>query len=232
MHRKSRYAPFLLHFFSDAAAEYTCVVQAYEFERDYSPVWRFIGTHAHWSSRFLSLTRTALSVTFDLVPRPSTPISPIEQYEGEIPPFITLHVRHGDFAHGCKAANNKEKEDAYLDCFEPLGAWIARVDEVKKELKEKKGVEVENVLMMSDEKSERWWREVAELGWYRLDHEMLGTEARYGEWYPVFIDAVAQSLGIGFIGTQQSTMSLVAARRVMDWNNGIVRYVNRWNSEL
>ena len=105
-------------------------------------------------------------------------------------------------------------------------------DPVKKELKEKKGVEVENVLMMSDEKSERWWREVAELGWYRLDHEMLGTEARYGEWYPVFIDAVAQSLGIGFVGTQQSTMSLVDARRVMDWNNGIVRYVNRWNSEL
>lgn len=43
--------------------------------------------------------------------------------------------------------------------------------------------------------------------------------------YPTLIDAVAQSMGAGFVGTLRSTMSLVAARRVEDWNGGPTRMV-------
>ena len=44
--------------------------------------------------------------------------------------------------------------------------------------------------------------------------------------YPVFIDAAAQSLGVGFVGTRGSTMSLMAGRRVMSWSGGVMRDIN------
>lgn len=40
------------------------------------------------------------------------------------------------------------------------------------------------------------------------------------------MDAAAQSLGAGFVGTRGSTMSLMAARRVVDWSGGVTRDVN------
>lgn len=138
---------------------------------------------------------------------PTTSSPSIQSYPGDLPPFISLHVRHGDFAHGCDPskstntstnAESKQEEDAYLRCFEPLSAWVTRVEEIKKELKEKKGVEVEKVVMMSDEKSERWWREVGELGWLRLDHDVLGTEARYGEWYVLLASSSFNGLAVQF----------------------------------
>lgn len=43
----------------------------------------------------------------------------------------------------------------------------------------------------------------------------------------MIIDAVIQSSGIGFVGTDRSTFSLLARRRVLDWNGGVVRNV-RW----
>lgn len=45
--------------------------------------------------------------------------------------------------------------------------------------------------------------------------------------YPALIDAVVQSMGVGFVGTARSTMSLVARRRVEDWNGGVTREVSR-----
>jgi hypothetical protein len=52
---------------------------------------------------------------------------------------------------------------------------------------------------------------------------MLGVVARY----PVFIDAIIQSNGAGFVGTRGSTMSLLASRRVQSWHDGATRLV-RW----
>lgn len=43
--------------------------------------------------------------------------------------------------------------------------------------------------------------------------------------YPLLIDAVIQSGGIGFVGTDRSTMSILARRRVEAWHGGITRTV-------
>jgi hypothetical protein len=45
--------------------------------------------------------------------------------------------------------------------------------------------------------------------------------------YPVFLDAVIQSNGAGFVGTHRSTMTTLARRRVELWHNGPTRVV-RW----
>ena len=75
------------------------------------------------------------------------------------------------------------------------------------------------------------------MGWYTPNHVEEQTEDKYGIWYvqsrvsplsmcptshryPVLIDAVIQSSGVGLLGTPGSTMSLIAGRRVMDWYHG------------
>jgi hypothetical protein len=58
-----------------------------------------------------------------------------------------------------------------------------------------------------------------------MDHDAMGTVEAYGMWYPVLIDAVIQSMGAAFVGTERSTMSLLAARRVQDWYGGATRMV-------
>ena len=64
-----------------------------------------------------------------------------------------------------------------------MDAYRAAVDEVKAELRERKGIEVEHVLVTSDEQDPEWWAEVRSLGWSWVDHEELGTAERYGLWY-------------------------------------------------
>jgi hypothetical protein len=115
---------------------------------------------------------------------------------------------------------------------------------VQEELLAKKGLDVYNVLITSDEEDPEWWAEVAKLGWKSPNH--TNTEAEYGRWcvyiyiaiimfrgltvfyrYPVLIDAVIQSNGIGFVGTDRSTMSGMAERRSQSWHGGVTRMV-KW----
>lgn len=47
--------------------------------------------------------------------------------------------------------------------------------------------------------------------------------------YPLLVDAVIQSSGIGFIGTTGSTMSVLAGRRVESWYDGVFKQV-KWGT--
>jgi hypothetical protein len=78
---------------------------------------------------------------------------------------------------------------------------------------------------MLDEKDPTFWREVEAEGWKHIDHAAERTLDKYGEWYPMVVDAVAQSLGAGFVGSIDSTVSMVSAKRVEDWNHGVTRVV-------
>jgi len=84
---------------------------------------------------------------------------------------------------------------------------------------------VKDVIMTSDEDDPAWWAEVAHLGFKYPDHSK--TEEEYGRWYPLLIDAVIQSGGIGFVGTDRSTMSEIALRRCQSWHGAVTRMV-KW----
>ncbi|KAG1754887.1 uncharacterized protein EDB91DRAFT_1276371 [Suillus paluster] len=181
---------------------------AWEWESDYSPAWRYVGQHMHWNTSLERLAdahaRRAMNVPVD---EPT-------------PPYIAIHIRHGDFRNHCN--------DIPLDqCFAPLSAIARRVSEVQEELRTQKGIEVTQVIMTSDERDPEWWSQVRALGWTWVDFAMERTEEIYGKWYPVFIDAVIQSNGAGFVGTHGSTMTTVARRRVESWRGGPTRTV-RW----
>lgn len=145
-------------------------------------------------------------------------------------------MRHGDFGGWCNGTPLEE-------CFAPIPVIARRVREIQEELSIKyPGMNVKHVIMTSDERDEAWWDLVKAQGWYRLDHS--GTTAQYGRWfvppyvsfsrtspaavrYPVIIDAVVQSKGMGFVGTDLSTFSIIARRRVEDWQRGVTRTV-KW----
>ena len=60
-----------------------------------------------------------------------------------------------------------------------------------------------------------------------MDHEAERTAERYATWYPTLIDKAAQSLSVGFAGTIHSTFSLLSAKRVEAWNDGVTGIVSR-----
>ncbi|KAF9535682.1 hypothetical protein CPB83DRAFT_842145 [Crepidotus variabilis] len=186
---------------------YVCSNQPFEFDFDYSPAWLFVGQHMHWAPKLQALADDYIRATFQ-----------INDPSVQTPPYIGIHIRHGDFSNYCG-------DIPLEDCFAPISVIARRVEEVKKELMQKKGIAVEHVIMTSDERKEEWWEQVRQQGWYQVDHSQ--TVERYGRWYPVFIDAVIQSDGIGFVGTDRSTMSMLARRRVLSWRGGAVR-VFRW----
>lgn len=81
----------------------------------------------------------------------------------------------------------------------------------------------------ADENSLDFWEDVKSQGWLHVNHTQERTLERFGEWYPPLIDVVIQSMAVGFVGTEDSTFSLVSQRRVEDWNGGPVRNVNVQN---
>ncbi|KAG1789680.1 hypothetical protein EV424DRAFT_1461489, partial [Suillus variegatus] len=61
--------------------------------------------------------------------------------------------------------------------------------------------------MTSDKRDLEWWSDVGALGRTWVDYAVERTEEIYGKWHPVFIDAIIQLNGAGFVGTHGSTMS-------------------------
>ncbi|KAG8751147.1 hypothetical protein FRC12_012583 [Ceratobasidium sp. 428] len=168
-----------------------------------------------WSPRLFGLAESYLRRHFSVA-------------DGQpIPPFISVHIRRADFAGWCPSNMNKEA------CFAPTSAYAKRVKEIKEALRGRRngGIDAHAVLVTSDERSTDWWEEIGELGpeWGWVDHAAEQTVEKYGKWYPVILDAVFQSMGTGFVGTDHSTMSLLAQRRVEDWNGGLGAEV-RWGT--
>ena len=127
-------------------------------------MWRDVLMHAHWTPQLAALGTAALRRTFSLPP--SSPAA-------DIPPFIALHARHGDFSQYCHGAPASE-------CFAPLSAFDRRVRELQDELEARTGVRPARVIMTGDEKDERWWDAVAAKGWHRLDYAVQAERAAKG----------------------------------------------------
>ncbi|KAJ7110316.1 hypothetical protein C8R43DRAFT_163694 [Mycena crocata] len=184
---------------------YVAAQEPFEIGLDYSPAWRYVGQYMRWTTAIEQLADSYVRKTLGVASH------------DPIPPFISVHARRQDFQGWCSVPIE--------ECFASLQAIARRVDEVKAEIWHRKGTMVHRVIITSDEQDRAWWRKVAELGWVTPDHSQ--TEALHGIWYPILIDAVIQSQGTGFVGTDRSTMSILGARRVETWRDGAVRMV-KW----
>jgi hypothetical protein len=77
------------------------------------------------------------------------------------------------------------------DCFASVTIISRRVEEIKAELSESRGLTVDHVIVTSDERDEAWWGQIMDQGWYRVDHS--GTAERYGAWYVTFLVVLPRS---------------------------------------
>jgi hypothetical protein len=102
----------------------------------------------------------------------------------------------------------------------PLPKFQKEVERIRDEIRQKQNLEVKQVVVMSDEEDAAFWKDITNMGWTRIDHLKELTLEKYGEWMGPILDQVAQSLAVGFVGTEDSTFSLVSMRRVQDWNHG------------
>ncbi|CCM03129.1 uncharacterized protein FIBRA_05250 [Fibroporia radiculosa] len=190
---------------------YLCAQQSFEYEYDYAPAWRFVGTYLRWTPRIEDLAASYVRRSFGLLESDATP------------PYISIHVRHGDFRSWCPSTTAPE------DCFAPISAIARRVQEVQDEIRERHYVSIPDnrVIVTTDETDEAWWADVTSRGWVRIDHDAWQTAQTYGKWYTVILDAAIQSNGLGFIGTDRSTFTTLSRRRVHDWHAGATRVV-KW----
>ncbi|KZO99640.1 hypothetical protein CALVIDRAFT_476774 [Calocera viscosa TUFC12733] len=188
----------------------------WEWFTDSSPVWRFVGRHMKWNPKAEALAKAYLARHWGL------------ESGKPIPPYISVHARRGDFGKYCPFMGGNG-----TSCLPSLRQLKRRVGEVQAQLLQK-GVSTDRVLITSDEKDPAWWEEIQEAGYTWVDHVEARTQALFGEFAPI-LDAIFHSFASGFVGTDQSTFSLLAAKKVEEWNAGpttFLRWVNVPEAEL
>ncbi|TFK25220.1 hypothetical protein FA15DRAFT_703919 [Coprinopsis marcescibilis] len=184
----------------------TSGVSDLEWRFRWSPSWRQVGTHLHFTDDLVALAREYVRRAFGHPPNQP------------LPPLITVHIRRGDFVNQCWDGR---------PCLIETEKFAQAVAAIQQELSDYKGIDVSHVLVSSDETDPEFWKNMTAYGWNFIDHSKEMTSVRFGDWYPPLIDQVALTFGAGFVGTDRSTFSALAGWRTEDWNDGISRLVTR-----
>jgi len=138
-----------------------------------------------------------------------------------IPPFITIHLRRGDF----KEFTGFTALDKYVSALERVQAALqARLDDPdgwtgpgRAAFKTFRGLAAKDyaVVTTTDERGDTpFVQEVRALGWKVLDHDAFETKGTLGGWWPTMLDAAILARGRSFVGTHASTFSHMAGLRV------------------
>lgn len=136
----------------------------YKCSEEWQPSWLNVGRHVHFAPRIEDITRSALRHAFGL------------GIDEEVPPFVAIHVRHGDFKDACYDWSIEE-------CWAPLERYALRVEQVQAQLRDEHNVDAKFVLMTSDERNATWWEETEKLGWKRINYATQPNDEILGKWY-------------------------------------------------
>ncbi|GAA5969741.1 hypothetical protein JCM11641_008024 [Rhodosporidiobolus odoratus] len=153
-----------------------------------------------------------------------------------IPPFITVHIRRGDF----KSARGLTSLDKYTDAVARVrkklnwrmdnpNGWTGAGKGREKYIAVLRAEQYAIVATTDEKPNSPFVKQLKEeLGWKVLDHEAMETAKEFDKWYPAMIDAAVLARGAGFVGTEWSTFSYLAGLRVKYWNGG----VEEWTPSL
>lgn len=165
------------------------------------------------------------------------------------PQFIIIHLRRGDIVNKCPAGMAEKdcivQIEAIADKIDEIEK--ARRTEALEALKktmtdDDPASDGRNyahkrlpVLVTTNEQRREELDKIDRLGWILLDHgdvekdekgqikpsmtKKLGTETRFGPWYPSMLDAVLLTRGDYLIGMANSRMSILATQRGAAWHN-------------
>ena len=204
----------------------------YEVPRDYEgDAWRLVGQYIRFNDEIEELAESYLVDLFGIRGR---------EY---IPPFISMHIvrplsspavlddmdktekvsiqRRTDFAQ----ARGLISIESYSSALSRLLVRLQkRIDDPDSwhgpsshlaNYHNSLPASVYAVVVTTDEEmSSEFVREVKKIGWKVVDHEKMGTEDKYGGWYLPMIDGAILARGSGFVGTEWSTFSFLAVRKI------------------
>lgn len=158
--------------------------------------WLQAGQYLHFSAHLESLADQYLVALFGLWTKRS------------IPPFISVHIRRGDF----EQARGLTSIEAFTDAVQrvrdtldrrmddPAG-WAGAGHPHQRYFKGVRGKDYAVVVTTDESMDSEFVRHIrAELGWRVLDHDHMRTVDKLGEWYPTMIDAAVLARGRGFVG--------------------------------
>lgn len=173
---------------------------------DHFGTWGNVGRHLRFTSKLEALADEYLQALFEV------------DRIADLPPFISMHIRRGDFA----TENMLTDLELYTTALAKIRAHIQlRIDEslhhntARFKIRTLHGVPIPaadyQVLVTTDESETSPFRlELDALGWKTISHVAMRTEERYGVWWPSMIDMVVLSRATGFVGTSHSTFSELA----------------------
>ncbi|GAA5828350.1 hypothetical protein JCM11251_006209 [Rhodosporidiobolus azoricus] len=147
----------------------------------------------------------------------------------DLPPFITVHIRRGDFSSARGLTSMDKFTDAVQRVRDKLNWRMDHPDgwmgAGKGKEKFVRGVRAEQyaVVATTDEKPDSDFVQTLkrDYGWKFIDHDSMNTKEELGNWYPTMIDSAVLARGSGFVGTEWSTFSYLAGLRVKYWNGGV-----------
>ncbi|GAA6000105.1 O-fucosyltransferase family protein [Rhodotorula paludigena] len=146
-----------------------------------------------------------------------------------VPPFISVHIRRGDF----QSARGLTSLEMYTDAVQRVrdklnrrmdnpDGWTGAGHEHQKYFRGVRGEDYAVVATTDEAPDSDFVRQLREeLGWKVVDHEAMNTVGELGAWYPTMVDAAILARGRGFVGTEWSTFSYLAGLRVKYWNGGV-----------
>ncbi|KAL7416726.1 hypothetical protein BDY24DRAFT_412220 [Mrakia frigida] len=174
------------------------------FEGKDSGAWSSVGRHAHWNS---DLKRLSVDILREVLQLPPGKL---------VPKIFTIHIRRTDFLDACP--------DYAKPCL-GVSDFANHISNIRQEFIDEGRSDSKSwpVVVTTDERDPKYLAELTSLGWTLVDHAAL--RKTHGIWFPALVDNVLLSLGQGFVGTATSTMSILAARRVEDWNGGKAQLV-------
>lgn len=171
--------------------------------------WMNIGQHLHFNPLVESRADDLLLELFG-VSRAS-----------KIPPFITIHLRRGDFKEFTgftdldKYTAGLDRAQARLQArIDKPNGWTGPGKHAFRADYYRKATQYPVVCTTDERGDSDFVRKVRSLGWKVVDHDAYGTVDKYGGWWPTMLDGAILARGKSFVGTDKSTYSHLAGLRV------------------
>ncbi|SCV73350.1 BQ2448_7276 [Microbotryum intermedium] len=182
--------------------------------------WQEVGQHIFFNTEVREMASKYLVHLFEVA-------SP-----AEMPPYISVHLRRGDFA---AFAGGYTKLEGYLMGIKRIQAKLqSRIDDLqswqspgKRHFKPRSGSKVIDfpiVATTDEDMGSDLVRQIRGLGWKVVDHDAMQTIETKGPWWLTVLDMAILAGGSGFIGTERSTYSYMTGLRVKYWQGGVVDF--------
>ncbi|KDE08431.1 hypothetical protein MVLG_01466 [Microbotryum lychnidis-dioicae p1A1 Lamole] len=185
--------------------------------------WKEVGQHIHFNDEVRDTVDQYLARLFDVT-------SP-----KEIPPYLSVHLRRGDFA---AFAGGYTKLEGYLAAIKRVQAKLQlRIDDPSSWTSPGKShftprsrsnvvVNFPIVATTDEDMDSDLVRQIRDLGWKVVDHDAMRTIETKGAWWPTVLDMAILAGGSGFVGTERSTYSYMTGVRVKYWQEGVVDFAD------